>query len=129
MREERAVFYSLKKVICTKIEGYILKIDLFLKPYTSKSIYEQIGFYLIFMRARFHHGKVRKRFQPEAIEKLEFLDCLNLIRELQLLGAAELKSKESIEIIKKLESRIKYLGSNESYKCMAALPAVNALVR
>jgi hypothetical protein len=68
------------------------------------------------------------RLNPEAIEKLEFLDCLNLIRELQQLGDRELRSEESIKIIKKLESRIKHLGRTESYKCMAALPAVNALV-
>lgn len=68
------------------------------------------------------------RVNPEAIEKLEFLDCLNLIRELQQLGVRELRTQESIGIIKKLESRIKHLGRTESYKCMAALPAVNALV-
>jgi hypothetical protein len=68
------------------------------------------------------------RLNPEVIEKLEFLDCLNLIRELQQLEARELRTEESIRIIKKLESRIKHLGRTESYKCMAALPAVKALV-
>jgi hypothetical protein len=68
------------------------------------------------------------RWNPETIEKLEFSDCLNLIRELQQLKLRELRTQESIKIIKKLESRIKHLGRTKSYKCMAALPAVNALV-
>lgn len=68
------------------------------------------------------------RVNPEAIEKLEFLDCLSLIRELQQLGVRELRTQESLKIIKKLENRIKHLGRTESYKCMAALPAVKSLV-
>jgi hypothetical protein len=80
------------------------------------------------MRPQIYHRNNIKRLNPEVIEKLEFLDCLNLIRELQQLGVRELRTQESIKIIKKLESRIKHLGRTESYKCMAALPAVNALV-
>jgi hypothetical protein len=76
---------------------------------------------------KFHRNNVH-RFDPEAIERLGFLDCLNLIRELQQLGDRELRTQENIKIIKKLESRIKHLGRTESYKCMAALPAVKALV-
>jgi hypothetical protein len=62
------------------------------------------------------------------IERLAFLDCLRLIRELQSWTSRDLKTRENIKIIKNLEERIKYLGRTESYKCMAALPAVNALV-
>jgi hypothetical protein len=80
------------------------------------------------MGLRIIHRHNLNRVNPEAIEKLEFLDCLNLIRELQQLGTWELRTQESIRIIKKLESRIKHLGRTKSYKCMAALPAVNALV-
>jgi hypothetical protein len=80
------------------------------------------------MRSEYFYRKHVNRFNPEAIEKLEFLDCLNLIRELQQLEARELRTQQSIKIIQKLESRIKHLGRTESYKCMAALPAVNALV-
>jgi hypothetical protein len=80
------------------------------------------------MRPEYFYRKNVHHFNPEIIEKLEFLDCLNLIRELQQLGARELRTQESIKVIKKLESRIKHLGRTKSYKCMAALPAVNALV-
>ena len=80
------------------------------------------------MGPRIIHRHSLNRVNPETIEKLEFLDCLSLIRELQQLGARELRTQESLRIIKKLESRIKHLGRTESYKCMAALPAVNALV-
>jgi hypothetical protein len=80
------------------------------------------------MRPRIFYRYHLKRINPEAIDKLEFSDCLNLIRELELLGTRELQTQQSIRIVKKLESRIKYLGRTESYKCMAALPAVNALV-
>jgi hypothetical protein len=80
------------------------------------------------MRSRYYHRPEFKPFNPEEIEELDFSDCLNLIRELELLGNRELRMQENVEIIKKLENRIKYLGATKSYKYMAALPAVNALV-
>jgi hypothetical protein len=80
------------------------------------------------MRQGFYYRYETKQFTPEAIDRLTFLDCLNLIRELQKRSTRELRTAENIKIIKKLESRIKYLGHTESYKCMAALPSVNALV-
>lgn len=83
---------------------------------------------LFLYEARNTLPKKHNAFKPEAIEKFRFLDCLNLIRELQMLGFKELRSQESITIIRRLESRIHYLGQTESYKCKAALPAVNALI-
>lgn len=80
------------------------------------------------MRSPMYFRQPQERIKPEAVEKLEFSACLKLIWELQQLKAKDLRSQEIIQIIKELENRIKYLGKTESYKCMAALPAVNALV-
>lgn len=80
------------------------------------------------MRSSMYLRQPQERIPPEAVENLQFSDCLKLIWELQQLKTKELRSQENIRIIKELENRIKYLGRTESYKCMAALPAVNALV-
>jgi hypothetical protein len=84
--------------------------------------------YIEFMRPRLYYRPEIKQIYPEMIGRLAFLDCLKLIRELQNGRSRDLKTRENIKIIKHLEKRIKYLGRTESYICMAALPAVNALV-
>lgn len=80
------------------------------------------------MKSAIYRRQPTEPLQPEAVGNLEFSDCIRLIWELQSLKAIELRSQENIKIIKELENRIKFLGKTESYKCMAALPAVNALV-
>lgn len=80
------------------------------------------------MRSPMYFRQPKESIKPDAVEKLEFSACIKLIWELQQLKSKDLRSQENMRIIKELENRIKYLGRTESYKCMAALPAVNALV-
>jgi len=80
------------------------------------------------MKSALYNRQPKESLQPIDIENLEFSACLRLIWELQALKTQDLRSQVNRKIIKDLETRIKYLGRTESYKCMAALPAIKSLV-